>query len=152
MSDEQVVDQLEEQEEDVAEQMASRATKPKKKGAKKAIKGALNSKEAKKKGEASKARAAKGGVKKVGIIDTILEAMASENGASTKEILDKLQKKFPERDRDGMETTVRIQVTRLPKKFNFILKRTKDEKRGLVYKAPVSALKAAQKAAKSEAA
>jgi hypothetical protein len=131
---------------DLAEETAGRQTKTK--GSKKKSK-AKTAKAAKTAGKA-KASRAKGGVKKVGVIDSILESICAENGASMKEICDKLEKKFPDRERKSMETTARIQVTRLPKRLNFTLKKTKDEKRGLVYKAPVSALKTAAKNSAAE--
>lgn len=76
--------------------------------------------------------------KKDGVISTILSAMQQDGGATAKEILEVLKLKFPEKN-DGMMTTIRIQVSRLPERCGFELKKTKVEGRGLVYKAPKSA-------------
>lgn len=73
-----------------------------------------------------------------GVIGTILETVQREGGASANEILESLKERFPDRG-DGMMTTIRIQLSRLPKRLGFELKKTKDETRGLVYKAPKSA-------------
>lgn len=75
---------------------------------------------------------------KNGVISAILAAMQQDGGASAQEILTELKKLFPERG-DGMLTTIRIQVSRLPERCGFELKKTKEEGRGLVYKAPKSA-------------
>jgi hypothetical protein len=119
--------------EDLESQVASRTTKTKgqkKKAAKKAAKKTAGEK---------KQRAKKEG----GVIDVIRQQIASDEGASVAEIQKALVKKFPDRDPEGMTTTIRIQMTRLPKQHDFTMKKTKDEKRGLVYKAPKSILKSA---------
>lgn len=80
-----------------------------------------------------------------GVIKTILTCMQQDGGASAEEIIEVLKKKFPEKKADGMMTTIRIQVSRLPGRLGFTLKKDKvdgrgaDGKPGLVYKAPKSA-------------
>lgn len=76
--------------------------------------------------------------KKVGVIGAVLALMQQDGGATAQEILTSLKKQFPDRG-DGMLTTIRIQVSRLPERCGFELKKTKEEGRGLVYKAPKSA-------------
>lgn len=71
--------------------------------------------------------------RKVGVIDEIKRMTQRASGASVAEIVESLVKKFPERPVDGMTTTVRIQVQRLPSKLNLKMSKEKDEKRGLVY-------------------
>jgi hypothetical protein len=72
-----------------------------------------------------------------GVIGTILQCLQKPNGASVQEIFAVLKKKFKSKG-DSMLTTIRIQVCSLPKRYGFTMKKTRDEKRGLVYKAPAS--------------
>jgi hypothetical protein len=80
-----------------------------------------------------------GGVRKVGVIDTIVKTMSRANGATVAEIVEALKKKFPERDENGMTTTAKIQTSKRS------TRREKDEKRGMVYfyEVPAEAEKAA---------
>lgn len=64
------------------------------------------------------------GVKKVGIIDTIRERIALARGASINELADYLKEKFPDRKREGMIATCRIQAPKAAKRTE------NDEKRG----------------------
>lgn len=68
-----------------------------------------------------------GGVKKVGVIATIVETMSRKSGASVPEIVAVLLKKFPDRDEKGMTSTVRIQANKQS------TSKEKDDKRGTVY-------------------
>jgi hypothetical protein len=52
------------------------------------------------------------GEKKPGVISTIVDILKN-GGGTAEQIADKLAKKFPDRKRDGMLTTVKIQLTRL---------------------------------------
>jgi hypothetical protein len=72
-----------------------------------------------------------------GVIGTILQCLQRKDGASVQEIFSTLKKKFKSKG-ESMLTTIRIQVCSLPKRYGFTMKKQKDEKRGLVYKAPVS--------------
>jgi hypothetical protein len=72
-----------------------------------------------------------------GVIGTILQCLQKPNGASVQEIFSVLKKKFKSKG-ESMLTTIRIQVCSLPKRYGFTMKKTRDEKRGLVYKAPAS--------------
>lgn len=72
-----------------------------------------------------------------GVIGTILQCLQRKDGASVQEIFSTLKKKFKQKG-DSMLTTIRIQVCSLPKRYSFTMKKQKDEKRGLVYKAPAS--------------
>jgi hypothetical protein len=62
-----------------------------------------------------------------GVISTIIAAISREQGASTKEIMAILTRKFPDRDADGMLATTRIQANRN------CSSKAQEEKRGLVY-------------------
>lgn len=75
---------------------------------------------------------------KVGIIDTILETLQRPEGATQKEILAVLTKKFKDRDPEKMLVTIQHQVSPgyLPAKYGFEMKKERDSERGLVYKAP----------------
>jgi hypothetical protein len=117
-------------EENLEEQVASRTSK----GSKKAKKSPAKAKTA----AQAKGKAGRPAVKKVGVIAVIAEQVSQKDGASAIEIGKALAKKFPDRDAEGMLTTVRIQITRLAKRFGFEMRKFKDEKRGLVYKAPAN--------------
>jgi hypothetical protein len=64
---------------------------------------------------------------KPGIIGTITELMSAKDGASIEEMVNALAKLFPDRKRDSMQSTVRVQTSRQK-----ATKRT-DPKRGTVY-------------------
>lgn len=75
----------------------------------------------------SKGKGKEGGIKKVGVIATIVETMSRKSGASVPEIVAVLMKKFPDRDEKGMTSTVRIQANKQS------TSKEKDDKRGTVY-------------------
>ena len=75
--------------------------------------------------------------RKVGIADAILTACQRAEGATTSEILDILTKKFKDRDPAKMRVTIQHQVRDLGVKYEFEMKKSRVEDRGLVYKAPV---------------
>jgi hypothetical protein len=83
------------------------------------------------KAKTKKANGGAGAIRKVGVIDVIKHELCKERGASTTEIHAKLVEKFPDRDPEGMLSTVRVQVNRLAKALKITKER--DEKRGLVY-------------------
>ena len=86
------------------------------------------SKMPRKKVKAKKAKVTNGnGAKKIGVIDTIVEIIKRDRGASREEIVAALTKKFPDRNAESMATTVKIQANAHAKK------KSKDDKRGLVY-------------------
>lgn len=85
-----------------------------------------------------KRRGVKGG--KPGVIKAIVREIASAKGASVDEIVDSLARQFPERSRDSMRTTTRIQVHRWPRKHGFTVKKIADSQRGMVYRIAQSAL------------
>lgn len=64
---------------------------------------------------------------KAGVIATIVEQISKDKGASIKELVGVLIKKFPDRDEAGMKATCRIQANR------HATSKEQDEKRGLVY-------------------
>jgi len=71
--------------------------------------------------------AANGAGKKPGVISTILEMLNRATGVTVEEALDRLKTKFPERERDAMRTTCKIQLARHSKS------KDKTEGRGLIY-------------------
>lgn len=73
-----------------------------------------------KKAEKEAAKAAAKANKAPGVIDVIREHVTRRTpfGATIDEIMGALTKAFPDRDADGMKTTVRIQVSRLQKDEN----------------------------------
>lgn len=62
-----------------------------------------------------------------GVIATIIDTIKRDRGASADEIVAVLTKKFPDRKAKSMMNTVKIQAAKNAKK------KTKDDKRGLVY-------------------
>jgi hypothetical protein len=78
-----------------------------------------------------KARAEK---RSQGVIGTIKSMLDTKTGASQNEVLDALVKKFPERTRDGMSSTVKIQFSRLAKSTGREIHNANIEGRGRVYK------------------
>lgn len=77
---------------------------------------------------AKKGAAKAGGIKKVGVIATIVELMSRKNGASIPEIVEGLMEKFPDRDEKGMTSTARIQANKHQKS-----KEKDDSRGGMVY-------------------
>lgn len=71
--------------------------------------------------------------KRPGVIDAIRASLENPKGVSVDEILADLQKQFPERTIDGMRTTVRCQINRLPGKLGRTLQSRFDTERGKVY-------------------
>jgi hypothetical protein len=69
--------------------------------------------------------------KRPGVVDAICNMLYE--GVTLDEAVARLKKQFPERSPEGMKTTVRCQVNRLPKKLNLKLNRTEHKKRGLVF-------------------
>jgi hypothetical protein len=69
--------------------------------------------------------------KRPGVVDAIYNMLYE--GVTLEEAVARLRKQFPERSPEGMKTTVRCQVNRLPKKHNIKLNRTEHKKRGLVF-------------------
>lgn len=67
---------------------------------------------------------------KVGIIDLIKENLLRTEGASVKELRDILAAAFPDRDADGMTSTIRTQLAQLPKKLDKPVRKVTDEARG----------------------
>lgn len=103
---------------------------PKKKAAKPAP-----AKEKAAKAAPAKEKAAKPGPKGVGVIAVIQHLMERKTGASVDEMVAALAEKFPDRSVEGMTSTVRIQVNRLPKKLGREVEKSTSEKRGgLVYR------------------
>lgn len=74
-----------------------------------------------------KPKAKKVGMKPVGVIAAIVDLISRDKGASIKEIVAALVKKFPDRDESGMLSTSRIQAAK------HATSKERDEKRGLVY-------------------
>ncbi len=71
--------------------------------------------------------------KKPGVIAKIVEHL-QDGGGTAEEIADKLAEDFPDRDRKGMLSTVRIQVNRLTKPpKNLVITKEKVDGRGVVY-------------------
>lgn len=64
------------------------------------------------------------------------EKKSDVTGASKKEILADLVRKFPERDADSMSNNVNIEVSALQRRLGKKVERIEDEKRGLVYSFP----------------
>lgn len=75
-----------------------------------------------------------------GVINTIIRQMGRKHGATVEEILDHLVEKFPERKRESMNTTVRIQIGKWPKANGVAVTKTNNPKRGKVYKISAEAL------------
>lgn len=77
-------------------------------------------------------------ISRPGIISTIIDVLkkAGEKGkpVGVEQILTKLQRKFPERDLEGMEITVRAQLSRLPKEKKLNIEKTR-EGRNVFYQA-----------------
>jgi hypothetical protein len=70
----------------------------------------------------------KGGIPKVGVISTIVEAIekAGKKGISKEGILDVLKEKFPDRPEDSMKNTINIQVPYRINKEKFPLEQLKN--------------------------
>lgn len=101
----------------IAQESNEMATKPRTAKKAKAVK------KAKTNGSTKKVKATKG----PGVIATILETIKRERGASKEEIIAVLVKACPDRKEKSMRNTINMQVSRHAKK------KTKDDKRGLVY-------------------
>jgi ribosomal protein L31E len=69
-----------------------------------------------------------------GVIGTIKTFLESKTGGTQAEILDALVTKFPERTRDGMSSTVKIQVSRLAKSTGREIASKEIVGRGRVYR------------------
>jgi hypothetical protein len=69
-----------------------------------------------------------------GVIGNIKQALEQDSGTTANEILDKLVEKFPDRTRDGMSSTVKIQFSRLAKSTGREIINQKIKGRGRVYK------------------
>lgn len=69
-----------------------------------------------------------------GIIGTIKSFLESKTGGTQAEILDKLVEKFPDRSKDGMMSTVKIQCSRLAKTTGREISAKEIQGRGRVYK------------------
>jgi hypothetical protein len=82
---------------------------------------------AKKKAEAAARRAD-------GVIGTIKSALDTDKGTTANEVLDTLVAKFPDRTREGMSSTVKIQFSRLEKSTGREIINAKIVGRGRVYK------------------
>lgn len=94
---------------------------------------ALAKKQAKEKEKADK-KAEAAAKRSDGVIGTIRQALDTETGTTAAEVLDKLVKKFPDRTRDGMSSTVKIQFSRLEKSTGRDIINAKIVGRGRVYK------------------
>lgn len=102
-------------------------------------------KKSKKKATAKKPKASKKVAKKSapkekkakgpGVISTIKRMAMRGNGASKAEILAELKDLFPKRPIKGMERTVQIQLSRIPKesKGKLVMEKTTSDTRGKVY-------------------
>lgn len=76
-----------------------------------------------------------------GVVATILSELQEPEGRTVTELHKALKNKFrSHKNPDSMLTTIRTQLSKnhLQKRFGFELKKTKEEGRGLVYKAPKS--------------
>lgn len=69
-----------------------------------------------------------------GVIGTIKKALDTKAGTTQEEVLDELVKKFPDRTREGMSSTVKIQFSRLAKSTGRAIHNAAIEGRGRVYK------------------
>jgi hypothetical protein len=69
-----------------------------------------------------------------GVIGTIKAALDTNEGTTANEVLDKLVAKFPDRTREGMSSTVKIQFSRLEKSTKREIINQKIKGRGRVYK------------------
>ena len=132
-------DESEEPETEVEEEQAEEPAQESKPVKEKKTKKAPAKKAAAKKAPAKKAAAETKSTapRKVGIADAILTACQRAEGATTSEILDILTKKFKDRDPAKMRVTIQHQVRDLGVKYEFEMKKSRVEDRGLVYKAPV---------------
>ncbi len=81
-----------------------------------------------------KAATAKPAPRGVGVIAEIQRMMERQSGATVDEIVQSLSAKFPDRSPEGMATTARIQVRRLPKKLGRKLTTEESEGRGVIYR------------------
>lgn len=65
-----------------------------------------------------------------GVINTIMDvlqvAKKQHTGVTTGQIAEVLAGMFPDRDGDGMKTTVRVQLSRLPKERKFKIVKERD--------------------------
>lgn len=68
-----------------------------------------------------------------GVIGNIKQLLDTDKGVTVEEALDHLVTKFPERTRDGMASTVKIQFSRLAKSTGKPITSAKVEGRGRVY-------------------
>lgn len=91
-------------------------------------------KKAAKEAEKAKAKAERDAKRGEGVIGTIKSMIDSPTGATVEEMLNALVKKFPERTRDGMTSTVKIQSSRLSKTTGRKIVSANIEGRGRVYK------------------
>jgi hypothetical protein len=69
-----------------------------------------------------------------GVIGNIKSALETDTGTTANELLDKLEAKFPDRTREGMSSTVKIQFSRLAKSTGREIVNAKIVGRGRVYK------------------
>jgi hypothetical protein len=72
-------------------------------------------------------KAGNGTGKKPGVISTIVDMLGRASGTTVEECLDRLKEKFPDRKRESMMTTCKIQLARNAKS------KDKSETRGLIY-------------------
>lgn len=79
-------------------------------------------------------RKERGGNKKVGVIATIHEVMATPEGGTKEEILAVLVERFPERSPLGMKTSVDIEVSQIPRKVKREKLKYEVEGRGMVFR------------------
>jgi len=70
--------------------------------------------------------------KRPGVIDAIVEQL--HKGATIDEMVAALKETFPDRNADGMRTTVRCQINRLPAKLSLKMDKIEDKKRGQIFK------------------
>lgn len=70
--------------------------------------------------------------KRPGVIDAIVAEL--HKGASLDEMVKALKEAFPDRNAEGMRTTVRCQINRLPAKLNLKIIKIEDKKRGQLFK------------------
>jgi len=84
--------------------------------------------------EKADAKAAAAAKRADGVIGTIKAALDTNEGTTATEVLDKLVQKFPDRTREGMSSTVKIQFSRLAKSQKREIINEKIKGRGRVYK------------------
>jgi hypothetical protein len=70
--------------------------------------------------------------KRPGVVDAICDML--HKGVTIDECVKELVKMFPGRSGDGMKTTVRCQINRLPKREGLAMQKIEDKKRGLIFK------------------